>query len=131
MLRLNQSKGVGNELLEAITIMLALGSREPWLVDLYLLWRKFSLPSVGIMGIDNTLSGITSIEHVMLHSQPTVDCMPLADQVVVVNHGHSPFKYSVEYNVQWCSNTDIISGTIPSNAIAVLKLNCALKINSY
>jgi hypothetical protein len=131
MLRLSQSKGVGNELLEAIAIMLALGSREPWLVDLYLQWRKFSPPSVGIMGIDNTLSGITSTEHVMLHSQPTVDCIPFADQVVVVNHGHSPFKYSGEYNVQWCSNTDIIPGMIPSNAIAVLKLNCALPINSY
>jgi hypothetical protein len=125
MVRLSQSKGVGNELLEAIAIMVYLGAREPWLVDLYLQWRKFAPPSVGIMGIDNSLSGMTLNDDVSLKSQSSVDCMPFSHKVVVVNHGHSRFKYSSEYSVEWCSQADIISGVIPSSAIAVLTLNSA------
>lgn len=88
--RISKSKGISNELLEAIAIVTVLGKRNTWLADLYLDWRTFAVASPGILGIDKTISG-DAVHNMSLacdNKPEHLDWIPFDNNMVfVANHG--------------------------------------------
>lgn len=107
--RISLKKGVSNELLEAIAASCSLGLQHSWLVKLYFEWREFSPPSVGIMGIDNILSGVDIPDNEIIYSE-SVDWIPFSGgQIFIACRESSGLSLSKErFRVIW-SSSDVLS----------------------
>lgn len=131
MKRLSAEKGVSNEVLESIAILVAMGGRESWLVNLYLGYRKFSPPSVGIMGLDYSLSGLDKNSDIIqrINNIEGMDVIPFSNgKIFVANHSENCIELAEnELCISW-SKALMDDGLrtekllIKPNSVAVLNL---------
>lgn len=128
--KLSIKKGVSNELLEAVAIQFALGRRDDWLAKLYLDWRAFAPPSIGILGSDRTISGVNLSEQLV---KPTglpksIDWIPFeTGLVIVVNHGETLCSVNTKnMALDWANDNSTkledLELRISAQSVAVVKL---------
>lgn len=134
--RISESKGINNEVLEAIAILTVLGYRYEWMGSLYLKYRKFSPPSVAILGIDKTISGGASLQNIHTNN-PLIDIIPFENELIfIANHSDQALAlnqlFQQEHPAQlygcsilWASKqqNEDLTPSIAANSIAVVKLN--------
>ena len=127
MRRLSKRKGVSNEVLEAILIMMQLGHTEDWMAELYLDWRTFAAPSAGVMGLDKTLTGFApSLTARPASLDEASDWVAFSTgRVVVANRSAKPVSIQqAGLEKIWQSqNISTNSGQVEGHSLAVFKVN--------
>ena len=134
--RISLKKGVSNEVLEAIAILFILGHRTKWMVELYLDWRTFAPPSVGILGYDKSISAGAALQSHATDQTDIplgVDWIPFDIGLVFVanNNAGDYHMDKAGHSVEWKSISSLSvnvegNGTniiIPAKSIVILRKN--------
>jgi hypothetical protein len=126
--RISQAKGISNEVLESIAILTMLGYRHDWMANLYLEIRKFAPPSVGILGIDKTISvnGKESVQSIFERETDDVDCIFFNNGLVfVANRGIDELSIDENlFTLEWVGQTNTLASptvSVLAQSIAVLR----------
>jgi len=131
--KISVNKGVSNEILEAIVIMMSLGYGENWLAELYFQYRRYAAPSCGILGLDVTVSGFTRDLNFDLTAEQReqLDVIQFAHGgVIFINNGQQDVAINFAKNItNWQFFGTLIKQkavveqpvSIPSGSIAIAK----------